>query len=179
MVYPRAYRAFSCRRVTFADESGIAIQMHLNSNTFSIGNGRPLICKICECVERGNFNLFRHLQRNHLPWPLSKYICLRCDCGFHSPDVYQEHLQSAGHQDKVCSINSREDIMQLRVDLIRDLSLTDYQRERLQSMEVVMFEGNQREFMYDGPRHRLWTNWKTTTTQTPNLRASPMTRWNG
>ena len=41
--------------------------------------------------------------------------------------------------------------MQLRVDLIRDLSLTDYQRERLQSMEVVMFEGNQREFMYDGP----------------------------
>ena len=75
-------------------------------------------------------------------------ICLWCDCGFHSSDVYQAHLQSTGHQDKVCSINSRGDIMQLRVYFIRDLSLTDYQRKRLQSMDVVMFEGNQSERVY-------------------------------
>ena len=42
--------------------------------------------------------------------------------------------------------------MQLRIKLVRDMStLTDDQRERLLSMEVTMFEGHQREFLYDGP----------------------------
>ena len=41
--------------------------------------------------------------------------------------------------------------MQLRIKLVRDMSLTDDQRERLLSMEVTMFEGSQREFLYDGP----------------------------